>query len=240
MTQASPSALAFPAFPIKSEFQRGVDLARKERAMIMVGAEDRVSVAKWFDGTLSREVEFIEFVSPAMISRWLGFMDAKELWEDGEVQRRWTALRSRLDGRASFVVTLAAFPKASVQELTEEIPADPEQLENVRFVFTVGEKRIEAKGSRLAFWQARTRDELKDYRWWIDSPLDPLLTPLEQPDANEAPLPLGDYYQAWYWVDVPLTPEMHLPAGFDLHIVGARRERVAHFPRSVAVGKIEE
>ncbi|HRJ26662.1 MAG TPA: hypothetical protein PLO61_04010 [Fimbriimonadaceae bacterium] len=238
-SESTLPSLAFPARPIPVELERGRELARKGRALITVGAEDRVPVAKWFDGVLARDVEFIEYLSPGLISRWLGYLDAKELWPEGELQNRWSVLRGRLDGQATFVVTLSAFPKLSVQELTEEVPADPTPLEKSRFVLTVGERRIEARGSLMASWQAKSRDELLPYRWWIDSPLDPLLTPLEESDANEAPLPLGDYHQAWHWVQVPLVPEMHGPNGFQLSVVSSRSLRTASFPRARPRGTIE-
>lgn len=130
----------FPAHPIPKEMMVGAQVAKRRSASLQsLYMGDRANIGFWYDGMMSRDVEHAIWLSPALVSRILGFLERRELWEPGEAQRRWDALRWELEGRLTFVVELCAFKKVSMAELTPEIAADPNEILRVKFAVEIGE-----------------------------------------------------------------------------------------------------
>lgn len=141
---AQASSWSFPEAPPSEHVFRGAEAFRKGKGIDRVWNEDRVSLGVWFDGRVKRDSEQAFFLSPGMVARWLGFLQAKEKWDDEELQSRWDDLRRYLAGRLTFIVQLAAYPKQDPLEDPEPTGrSDPSRLTNVRFLFTSGAALVE-------------------------------------------------------------------------------------------------
>src|SRR5689334_4109662 len=98
----------FPVEPIQIEVCRGEEVYRAGKGIERTLMEDRQAIGYWFDGRVRKDVEEAIWVSPTMVSRWLGYLQAKERWPKLELLNRWAALRDQLDGSLTFVVRLTA------------------------------------------------------------------------------------------------------------------------------------
>ncbi len=143
-TAALAGAFAFPGSPIDSEVRSGMDSFRRGRGIERVYGRDRAVLGRWFDGRVKRDAEFAVWISPGLVSRWLGYLGAKEKWPSGELQRRWSELKRHLDGRLVFVVLLAAYPKIDPFEEPEPTGgSDASEIDGPRFLITSGGAVIE-------------------------------------------------------------------------------------------------
>jgi hypothetical protein len=128
--------VGFPEQPIAGELKRGEATYRAGSGLDRVFMEDRKAIGFWFDGRTRRDIEFCLWLSPGLTARWLGYLAAKEKWSPVQLADRWDRVRRRLDGRLSFVVRLAAFPKVDPFEQTPCADADPREIDQVRFLVT--------------------------------------------------------------------------------------------------------
>lgn len=133
----------FPAEPLAHEVARGVEVYRKAKGIDRVLMEDRQIVGWWFDGRVKKGVEDVIRLSPAMLSRWLGYLEAREKWPPTEIQARWENLRRHLSGKNAFVVRLAAYPKQDLfGGLPEPSSAARDECLRVRFLLTTDGKYL--------------------------------------------------------------------------------------------------
>jgi hypothetical protein len=128
----------FPETPLPLEVQRGAKIYAQHKGIERTLLDDRVELGRWFNGHTKREVESAIWLSPGMASRWLGYLQAKEKWDDETLQSRWETASKQLDGKLTFVVQLAAFPKLGGLDMEPTGKADPAEVANVRFLFTSG------------------------------------------------------------------------------------------------------
>ncbi len=234
--------VAFPQEPLADQVAVGRRIATAEprlslqdlfrpqpprRSMDEIWGSDRQKVGSWSNGYLQVSTEYVVWVSPALVSRWLGFLGAREHWDDEELPLRWQTVRNALGERRAFVVQLSAFPKLPTYGVGDYERTSPEEIENVRFVYTSGAKTERMEAMRLAQWQSRERGDLEDFPWWQHVAFGtPLIGEFETVQFGE-PLPLGDYHRAWYlvWAEGQ-------DADFEVRILSKRKERVAKFRSS--------
>lgn len=221
-TIAAGLLFAFPIDPISTEFERGGQIAlRKPKFgtatvftspdprvdLDAIFQEDRVGIGAWSNGNWKRTTETCTWLSPALMSRWLGFLARREMLPPLEIGRRWQVLRTELNEKATFVVRLAAYPKLPTFGVGDEERADLSDLDDVRFVVTVNGINLDVHAIQLARWQTRNRPDLDRYRWWLDTPLAEILNPEFEPRRNLRPFSLGEYHAAWYVLSADLPGE---------------------------------
>jgi hypothetical protein len=232
----------FPDAPLADQVAIGRSVATKEPRMSLrdlfrapeprsrvteVLGKDKVDVGWWSNGYTKVPVEHVVWLSPGLVSRWLGFLEAREYWPQGELDKRWSYIDANYGDRRAFIVQLTAYPKLPTYGIGEYKRTTAEEIENVRFVYTSGERSERMEAVRLAQWQSREREDLEDFPWWHFAPFGgQLIGEFEQYVAEE-PLPLGDYHRAWYllWAEGD-------DAQFEVRILSRRKERVAKFGRA--------
>lgn len=256
ISMAFARPILFPPQPLERELARGVSLYATGKSVRHLFMEDRQSVGTWSDGLRKRDVEEVIWLSPALMSRWVGYLDALEKWPVGERQRRWEGIRAALDGSMSFAVRLSAFPKKDWHEGDYAARADESALSPLRFrltldgmtiprrpdtLFTIVTGRYESPANwdlreleigvcRLADRAARDRNALEQFPWHQLTPLAEWVTPEFEPRLDQAEsIRLGDYRSMWLWVEARLDPNLMPRNQFELRIFSARRERIATF-----------
>ncbi len=193
----------------------------------MVYGEDQKTIGKWSNGWSQRPVEWALRLSPELISRWLGFRERRELWPEGELDRRWNLARDVVGDEAIFIVQISAFPKLSTAGgIGEEERAELEDFLLNRFVVRADGQQIECRTFLIDRWQAREKATLDDYPWWQRTDFAHILGS-EWEGHPYKPLPLGDYHRAWYWVSarMPEAPVEKL----ELFLLSPNKERKAEF-----------
>ncbi len=223
----------FPPEPIAFQLKRGREIYQKKKGIDRVLDEDRAVMGTWFDGRVHRAVEEAIYVSPAMVSRWLGYLSASEILDDGEVQQRWQQVREQLSGSANFVVRVAAYRKSDPLDFNWDRPSGGANLENLNFDFSFQDWSgqtvyLPSATHLLARLQARHVADVALATWLsVSEPLAPLRP--EGTNEYEATFHLGDNRVDYYWVRMSIRPEMEYAAKFSLTIAAKRKVRIANF-----------
>lgn len=130
--------LTFGPAPLADQVVEGRKLYQQGKGIERTLRQDRSVIGVWFDGRIKDEVESVIWVSPGMASRWLGYLEAREKWSKGEIQRRWSQIELQLKDKRCFVVRLSAMPKLVGLDMEIERHPDTEDIRNVDFRFTSG------------------------------------------------------------------------------------------------------
>lgn len=232
----------FPAKPISSQVEVGAELAAKKPGfkpenllhepdlrlnIQIVYGDDQKTIGTWSNGWSKRPVEWALRVSPELVSRWLGFRERRELWPEGELERRWKLASDIVADEAVFIVQLSAFPKLpTAGTIGDEERAELEDFVRNRFVVRADGKQIDSRVYMIDHWQAREKSDLDDYPWWQRTDFAHILGS-EWETRPYKPLPLGDYHRAWYWVSARMPEE---PVGkLELFVLSPNKERKAEF-----------
>jgi len=233
----------FPAAPVPDQLALGKQLAVKMPRMkpedILKGStkrnelesvlgKDRITIGKWSNGYTQQDTEWIVWLSPGLMSRWLGFLDGREYWPSNELEKRWNLVRARLDGKLCFVVFLAAYPKLATLITSDEEPAKPDDIDAVRFVLTSGGQHSDMQSLLLARKRSSERFDFRNFKWWLELDLGNILAPeFDHEPSHRAMYETGDFHGAWYvvWIDQPQLAD----SGFQVRALSKNKERVATF-----------
>lgn len=246
--------IAFPPSPIPYEVRRGAALYMAGKGIDRTSEEDRAILGVWFDGRIKRDVEEALWISPSFVSRWLGYLEAREKWFPGEIQLRWNAVRPLFDGRIALVVHLSAYPKWVDSDYGLTGKGDPAEVDDVRFLVTAGGELPEAgafgspyraeiqwahprpeptltepHAALLLREQARSAGPLEG-RDWVDAMpfLQAMVPEFRQPSGLRG-IRLGGFHSAWYLLDLPASEAVRRSRSFDVRVFSPRKERIARF-----------
>lgn len=240
-----PKPLLFPSEPIATELARGEKVYYRQRGVDRVFMEDRATIGSWFNGSLKQNVDDVIWVSPSLVSRWLGYLNAKEKWSKTELQQRWDALSSALNGQMTFVAQVYALPKQSFFEITDDGPSRPETATNVRFSVSYIDdqepnhvegkpkanlKLLTTEVSPLATFRGYALDAVKKWDWCaLDSRFAPLLSEFPGPKPTAYDGVVGDYLRVIYIVQVPAPEEEIQAKQIEVRVFAPGKEPVARF-----------
>lgn len=230
---------ALPVTPLPEEVALGERLGRegvRSRSLVSVlqkrrdrahpdsvSAPEARPLGMWSDGVDRHPVERAVWMTPGLISRWLGWRRESEAWPPGEVEGRWEDARTRLDGRTAFVVFLAAYPRKGTLGLSDDGPSSDRDLSPVRFRLKVDGQETPVMITPLARWQGRTRQVVEARPWWLWTPLATALQGSFDPQLDEG-LPLGEYHRRLYWIE---ASPIGLGSKVELEVLGPRKVRRA-------------
>jgi hypothetical protein len=243
--------LLFSAQPIPAEMARGAQAYYRRQGIERVLREDRVVIGTWFDGRIKRDVQDVIWLSPSLVSRWLGYLNAKEKWSSEELLGRWQAAARALNGKLTFIVQLSALPRQDPLELGADAPARFEDALEARFLVThagrqasglsnqhleslVSNKalvRYEPLVSTLGVFRAYDWRKLFEPKWYqLDRDFWPL-TPEFETGLSRDPYryKLGDHVTAIYRVEAQLPDSPIDASEIQLRVFTRRHELVARF-----------
>ncbi len=180
----------------------------------------------WSDGGRKVAVEWgVEF-SPALVSRWLGYLKARELWDDRELGVRWESIRETMGSRRYFVVALSAFPTQARLGFGDERRQGDEETRDVIFTLESSMGRTEPNAMLVLARRAKGKGELEETPWWQVTPFGEELTGVFEGTYSEPVIERGDYYRTWWLV----WSETDLGAGeVKLKVASKRKVRVGVF-----------
>jgi hypothetical protein len=130
--------ITFGPEPLQNDVAVGRMLFQQGKGIERTLRQDRVVVGLWFNGRVKEDVESVTWLSPGMVSRWLGYLQAKEKWPDGEMQKRWDFACKELNGSLTFIVQVAAMPKLKGLDMEVTDVPEPTEIEKIRFLLTSG------------------------------------------------------------------------------------------------------
>lgn len=248
------SPFSFPAEPISAELSRGEKVYYEKKGFERTYMEDRAVVGRWFDGKIKRDTDQIIWLSPRLVSRWLGYLNAKEKWAKAELNRRWSEMAALLDGKMTFVAELYALPKQpDFLDLTESAGSRSETALNVRFLVTyltdkerddsqhiesMVRKRnpqspLEREEPTIAPLAAFKGYDLDSVQRWPWQSLDQAFAPLASEFSPSKPTAydgvVGDHIRAIYVIQAT-PPEKPMPWNrIEVRVFAAGKEPVGKF-----------
>lgn len=243
-----------PSNPIPSEFHKGTLLYASGKGVERCWLSDRKVVGTWSHNFHRQDVEEVIWLSPRLLSRWTGYLAAKEKWLDSEKQRRWNSLCELLGDKSIFVVRLSAYPKVSPFGEEEQRPSFAD-LDQVRFQITidgsalprpplkyfVGQKEYRSdpgwqvreashRAHPIATLRGRERGSLERFEWWNATPLHWVLGSGLSPSMPKGlGYTLGWYRSDWHWVETDVQAMSAAVSNFQFRIFSPGKERVANF-----------
>lgn len=134
--------VAFLDQPIDAEVRKGIEVYRAGKGLDRVLQDDKAVLRTRLVRLSTEEIERVVWLSPSLVSRWLGYLWALEKWPDGELERRWKDLQGSLDGRLTYVVELASYPRDKGPRSLEAAFQPDSTWEGLEFLLT-------ADGSQL-------------------------------------------------------------------------------------------
>lgn len=235
---ATYSATAFPSEPITSEVELGRKIgmrhdmddweykigripATAELAKIEeVYRDDRIVLGTWNEGIRDLDVEWAIRLSPPLMSRWCGFLEARELWPTNEINTRWNSITSGLGRKPVYVIVLSAFPKKTTFGLGDDQKPTLDEIEDVKIVFETNGRMVESSSFEIYRQRAKTRSELDQVPWWTFTRLSNDLTQKFEKPFEPPIIQRGNYYRIWRWV----TPNDDLGTGPVTIKIASRRK----------------
>lgn len=184
------------------------------------------TIGTWTNGSSKQSVEHATWISPELVSRWLGFNEAREFWDQDVLQTKWLMARHKISGSLNFVVELSAFPKLPFQGTGEYQKPRFDSYDNVRFVLTNDGRHWNMNSRVIRQMQGRQKADIEHWPWWLETPIGACLA-TEHDTLPDAPLPFGDFNRTYYWVEIPIPNE--IGETFELRVLSKGKERVAKF-----------
>ena len=132
------SLMCFVAFsramndaPIEAELQEGKKIFAKKKGIDRTEKDARVVIGQWFDGERLRPVEEAVFVTPGLLSRWLGYQLSSGTTPD-DVQATWNKCSGQFSGKTVTVIRLARLCAVDMIDGDVDNSAKPDALDNVK------------------------------------------------------------------------------------------------------------
>ena len=232
-----------PDRPIAAERIRGAEIGRRKPDVDFgtllgkaepatpieeVFLDDRQTIGKWFDGKFQQEVEYAWRLSPELISRWLGFLQERELLPDEAVTQRWKLAAEWSKDDVNFVVQLCAFPKMPMLELTEYVPPKNDDIDGVRFVIRTEDKIVHCESTLIQSQTAYDRLPAMSWSWWNAKPFNEFLG-LEFESHSISPYyPIGDYRCRWFLVTCDRSKFVtETQSAYELVVISRNKKRTS-------------
>jgi hypothetical protein len=246
LTPAEPDWMEFGLSPDASAVVEGAALARDkpfapfenligdgidQSEVIEVPGRYRRPIGQWSNGQRKVAVEWATWMSPELLSRWLGFLAEREHWPAGRVQERWNLVTPDLRGRILLVVELTAYPKLKTFGFGNYREPDPSTIRELEFHLTAGSWQVKPEVVSHEEWEARERHQVEAYRWWLQLGFGRALAPQFEAEQATKPLPFGDYHRAWYVLVVD-QPPVDVDE-FTLRVLNRNKERTATFSKGL-------
>jgi hypothetical protein len=220
--------------PIGCSMSVGAEIARSGKGVDRLLLEDRQVVGKWARTYLPHDAEDVIWISPDLVSRWLGYLQESENLTEPEVSARWAALAKTEGKTLWFIVRLAALDKQDPLDMGMEEAAQTNDLDPVVVRATL----TDISGHRIALRDLHTKliatfrssdaDELIGLPWYIYSDVFKPLLPAIPPSPLDSDLGSNEARLLLVQADVP---DATIAAReVEIRVLSRRKTRIAHFP----------
>jgi hypothetical protein len=120
--------------PISKEIELGSKIAKQRKGPERLTRESRKVIGTWFDGSRKRDVEELVSLSPALLSRWIGYLGlAPE-----ESKNVWSRFWDQMLGKHVAMIRLARLDSVDWHDGDTRPSGNPEALEKVKFYVNSG------------------------------------------------------------------------------------------------------
>jgi hypothetical protein len=121
----------FGESPIEAEFLEGQKIYARKKGIDRTEKDARVVIGNWFDGERLQVVEEAVFLTPGLLSRWLGYQQASGTSKE-DVDKSWQQFTSQFAKRPSTLIRLARLDTVDPIDGNVESTASPTSLDDVK------------------------------------------------------------------------------------------------------------
>jgi hypothetical protein len=121
---------AFGTEPIAEDFKAGQKIFKQHKGIDRVTKDSRIVIGQWFNGANLQPVEEAIFVTPGLLSRWLGYHQANGK-SKLEVQSAWTKCSAQFSEKTVVVIRLARLCTVDMIDGDVDNSAKPDALDTV-------------------------------------------------------------------------------------------------------------
>ena len=122
---------AFGEAPIAAEFTEGQKIFAKKKGIDRTEKDARIVIGKWFDGDRLQPVEEAVFVTPGLLSRWLGYQQASGTSPE-DVKSSWLKCSSQFSNKVVTLIRLARLCTVDMVDGDVDSSAKPAALDSIK------------------------------------------------------------------------------------------------------------
>lgn len=116
--------------PIIAELQEGKRIFQRGKGIDRTEKDARIVIGKWFDGEQLQPVEEAIFLTPGLLSRWLGYQNSAGKPIE-EVNANWAKCYPQFSNKRVVLVRLARLCTTDIQEGDTDNSAKPNSLDHI-------------------------------------------------------------------------------------------------------------
>lgn len=155
----------FDKAPIAKDVELGKKVFAQHQGIDRTQKDARAVIGQWFDGDRTRVVEEVDFLTPGLLSRWLGYQTATGV-PKSQIDSAWEHCSQQLNGRSLALIRLARLCKVDYIDGEVDGSGKPEALDQVQvFMREVGGEWQEVKLQVVQDIQARQPTEVLADTW---------------------------------------------------------------------------
>ncbi len=121
----------FGESPLPADFDEGQKIYNRKKGIDRTEKDARIVIGKWFDGDRVRDVEEAIFLTPGLLSRWLGYQQASGNTKDS-VTKAWKQYSTQYAAKSLTLIRLARLGTVDPVDGDVQYSTRVDALDNVR------------------------------------------------------------------------------------------------------------
>ncbi len=117
--------------PIVAELQEGKRIFQRGKGIDRTEKDARIVIGKWFDGERLQSVEEAVFITPGLLSRWLGYQSSAGTPKE-DITAAWSKCYSQFSNKRMALIRLARLCTVDIQEGDTDNSANPAGLDEIK------------------------------------------------------------------------------------------------------------
>ncbi len=187
----------FPNHPIESELKIGRHCCSKKKNITDLYFYDIQNFSNLKDRQDEPQYMKCLWLSPRLLSRWLGYLQDSEHLSEDEILHRWNILKDYFDKNLVFIIQNVSFPFKAQYSGQKNLPADSNLFDKLKYDIHFGKKKLTPEVTILTDWKLRDKKLIDSYRWWLYVPFSKQITPASMNEKVEPMYMLGSNLVRW-------------------------------------------
>jgi hypothetical protein len=125
--------------PIHAEFEEGKKIFQHKKGIDRTEKDARIVLGQWFDGERLEPVEEAVFLTPGLLSRWLGYQKSAGTPQD-DIDMSWSKCYSQFSGKNMAIIRLARLCTVDMVDGDVDNSGNPAALDHVKIQIRQGSK----------------------------------------------------------------------------------------------------
>ncbi len=219
----------FPISPINAELKIGNYFAEKDYLIQDLYFFDKVNFSNRLDRPGEHKYMEMIWISPRLLSRWLGYIQRKENLSDLELKHRWNMLSEYCESKLLFVVQNVSFPYKAKMSFDINRPADSLLNKKLTYSLLYNKETLRPVVKDLEAWKFRKEERMSDFQWWLYQPFSLAISPKNMSEKKQPMFQLGDKYVWWSLLEFDVKGSKNRKKYIKMEIDGFGTKRKLYF-----------